>query len=638
MLKKVRDLSKSLSFRHGFLSFLSEIRKRDFYKEQRKHILLYAGIILGLAVPIMVFLFPYRHWFFIAWLTSLGTIGFYFFKKRKVRRKAFNLKDVLIFIGILLSFSSLYLSSLDSGPVNIDADELNILNAVQGGLEEDLSPFYPAYYYYYANMNFMLYAKLIDSFGDINFENMRTMVAVVGLLSIGMTYLLFRLFASRFDSIVGAVLLGISHVHIGYSRVGLLNSMVVLLTLVAALFFLHGWLRKERWSLFVGGLFAGLGWYTYAVGRLIIVVFLVFFGLYILMNRFRVDWKMLFKLGFVTFLGFLVAVSPFLAATLKISEEGDHFARFFGGDNAVTAFIKEQVILFHEGREEQKIIKDVETDLEVFQSTAREGLLIFNYHEPRYYDRYVYDFYRSPKGGLVDMLTGILLWIGLISALIIRKCRDVTLFFAGGFFFLWFVFCTMVVTPYQARTLIFFPFVVYFAYQGMVFISDKISEKLNAKSLRLMIFILLFLAVVSINLKNYSDSVAYDAKTPDDLGVIYRDFLSRFSEENSELFYIGKHYDGLPVLNDWERAYFLYGEYYDFYHLDQSLREDQKLVVIDFSRPFDLNEYNENVATLYTTKRLFSGNVREQFEARYEILAVHHLTEIEDIIAVELRR
>ena len=641
MAKKTKKASKRFS-RHKTkkrASSLSEPRPlchkfKDFYKKNCRHFLLYTGIILGIAVPLMVFFFPYSHYFFLAWLAALTIIGFYFFKGRRIKKKAFDLKDVIIFAGIILSLSSLYLLSLDSSPMNIDVDELNILYFVSSSFEEDSYPFYPAYYGYYAKMNFMLYAMIIDAFGDINFENLRMVVAFVGLLSAGMTYFLFRLFSSRLEAIIGAVLLGVSHVHIGYSRIGLLNNMVVLLTVLAALFFLHGWLRKERWSIFVGGLFIGLGWYTYAIGRFIIILAVVFFGLYILANRFRVDWKLLLKLGSVIFLGFLLVVAPFLAASLKISED----KHLFGGDGTTVEFVKNQIILSREGMEEQKRIKEVDTYFEAFLATVWDGARLFNYHEPRDYDLYVYDFYRSPSGGLVDFLTGILIWIGLAAAVLTRKFRDVAIFFAGSFFSLWLFFSFVVMTPFQARTLIFFPFVAYFASQGIFFISDKVSERFNAKFLRSITVLLLFLAVVSLNLKNYSDSVAYDAEFPNDIGVIYRDLLSKSSDDSAKLFIIAKYYDYLPIINDWEKSYVLYGDYYDFWNVDPYLRKDQELAVIDVSKPFDLNRYNERTATLYTTARLYSGKIQEQFESKYEVKSVRPLAKSRDIIAIELMR
>jgi dolichyl-phosphate beta-glucosyltransferase len=137
--------------------------------------------------------------------------------------------------------------------------------------------------------------------------------AVVGTLSVIPLYFLVRGWLGRRAAQIAATLFALSHSAIHFSRIGLWNIQALFLELVAFAF-LAAALRKGKAVLAaIAGIAAGLGFYTYTGGRLIMVVAVAVLGLQLLLGP-RRRWLQL--AGFVV-AGFAVAIVPLMISYVE---------------------------------------------------------------------------------------------------------------------------------------------------------------------------------------------------------------------------------------------------------------------------------------------------------------------------------
>jgi glycosyltransferase involved in cell wall biosynthesis/4-amino-4-deoxy-L-arabinose transferase-like glycosyltransferase len=132
--------------------------------------------------------------------------------------------------------------------------------------------------------------------------------AVVGLLSLIPLYFLVRGWLGPRAAQIATTLFALSHTAIHFSRIGLWNIQSLFLELVAFAF-LAAALRKSSAALAsCAGIAAGLGFYTYTGGRLILVVSVAVLAIQLLLGPRR---RLLHVSGFAA-AGFAVAMTPML--------------------------------------------------------------------------------------------------------------------------------------------------------------------------------------------------------------------------------------------------------------------------------------------------------------------------------------
>jgi dolichyl-phosphate beta-glucosyltransferase len=132
--------------------------------------------------------------------------------------------------------------------------------------------------------------------------------AVVGTLCFLPLYFLVRGWLGVRAAQIATTLFAVSHTAIHFSRIGLWNIQSLFLELVAFAF-LAAALRKGSAAIAAcAGITAGLGFYTYTGGRLILVVSLALLGLQLVIGPRR----RLFVVGGFFAAGFLVAMAPML--------------------------------------------------------------------------------------------------------------------------------------------------------------------------------------------------------------------------------------------------------------------------------------------------------------------------------------
>ena len=136
------------------------------------------------------------------------------------------------------------------------------------------SPNNPSLFFYLAAAGFKLLGP--------DLWTLRLVTAAIGVATVGVAYVLFRLILGRRTALIAAGLLAASSWHVNFSRIGMGYTVLVPFFAMTTLYFLVRALRRGRWTDFVlGGLMLGLGMYSHTSFRLfpLAVVIYVLYGL-----------------------------------------------------------------------------------------------------------------------------------------------------------------------------------------------------------------------------------------------------------------------------------------------------------------------------------------------------------------------
>ena len=300
---------------------------------------------------------------------------------------------------------------------------------------------------------FIIMGKIGEILGGINLANMRLVHASFGLISILMSYFLFRSFFSQFWALAAAIILGVSHSLIGISRMILWNNSALLMEITALGLLCYGFKKKKLLFCFLGSLAAGLTLYVYFPARVTIIIWFLFLlgSTFILKGISR---KFVLKTISISLLCFILIAGPIIIATINTPSE-----KF--------SYEKQQQLIFEEGRQMQKSWIGASTEAEGIKTNMINGLTVFNSTKSDY--AYIYP---NPGHGFVDPLTGVLVWVGVIlvisKSIIKRKFETFDLFNLIGLLTLIFFFSFITnKTPNYPRLLIILPFAVYFVVRGI---------------------------------------------------------------------------------------------------------------------------------------------------------------------------
>ena len=188
----------------------------------------------------------------------------------------------LLIILVIAGFFRLW--QLNSIPSGLYPDEaINGNNALSALKSHSFKVFYPE-----NNGREGLFVNLISlsfSVFGISIWSIRIVSAIIGILTVPGLYLLtkelfqvsgFRFQVSRSIALVSSFFLAISFWHINFSRIGFRGILVPFILVFSFYFLLNGLKNQRRLPLIIGGIFFGLGFYTYTVFRLaVLLLFLV---------------------------------------------------------------------------------------------------------------------------------------------------------------------------------------------------------------------------------------------------------------------------------------------------------------------------------------------------------------------------
>ena len=421
----------------------------------------YMRIIIGSLLLIaghLLYYFRYHPVVIWVWFASLCFFCTHFYLQRRPGKiiDDFNKYDVYIMLALYIFFIPVYLWFIEWIPYQVGPDELHFFNAIAGHVDEGwkTDPFGVSSYFGFAKLIFLIFgylAKILP--GGMNFVNLRTVHAVFGLVCIFPAYIFYRLFWPRVYALGATVVLMSHHVLVDISRM-LSRNNVPLLNLLGAFILLFVSLRKRcPWYAFWGGIASGLSFYHYCVGRIIFFVWLFYVIVLSLFFRKEIPFPVLRRLTLISTFGFLMTIAPIMSHSMfKVSK---HF--FDYGRN--------QLLIFKEGREHQKQWVGVRTAREGIHINIINGLTFLNRKLPDMGHQY-----ENMGYGFVDPLTGILVWVGLLSLIVKgrngKSPGNMLIFSSFIFLLLVFLFVSNE-TPNYTRLLIMLPIIIFLSVEGL---------------------------------------------------------------------------------------------------------------------------------------------------------------------------
>jgi DNA-binding beta-propeller fold protein YncE len=122
-----------------------------------------------------------------------------------------------------------------------------------------------------------LHALVMQLAGETTF-GLRLTAAVCGGLTVWVFYLIASTYLSRWAALAATLLLGVSHVHMHWSRLGMQQSMNTLVATLVVWFTLRGLRSPGYLSFVLGGLCLGTAQYLYEGARVLVPTLALFFA------------------------------------------------------------------------------------------------------------------------------------------------------------------------------------------------------------------------------------------------------------------------------------------------------------------------------------------------------------------------
>jgi Dolichyl-phosphate-mannose-protein mannosyltransferase len=418
------------------------------------------GLLIGLISLVVYVAEGYSRGMLWLWLAALVVLSVAFwFRSRALPR--IPLADVGIAGGLVALVSPLYLVALSRWPVQISSDEVAIMDVSKNyGMQGNVDPFGVSWYLTRPAGLFVVWGNLGELIGGIDLFHMRLLHALVGLLTVAVSYALFRLMLPRTWAAFATVLVGASHSMFMISRLAMRENTALLAVVLSFTLLLWGLQRKHELATFLGGVVAGLGFYVYFPGRVALPIWIAFlFGLGLLYKR-QFPRRTLLSLGAIAVAGALLTATPILYAESQVSS----FERSGQRDS---------LFFYNDAREEQRRWEFEDSQLDAYKTNVRYGLGTFNNN--------VVDhswIYENHGHGFVDPLTGILLWVGVgvVGLGLIRRRRDDegALLMLGGFLVLWLSFAFVVnKAPNYTRLLVTLPFAAFLVTEAVRWMAGR---------------------------------------------------------------------------------------------------------------------------------------------------------------------
>ena len=513
--------------------------------------------------------------------------------------------DLLAPLGLVAVFAPLYLIRFASLPVQVNSDEVAIMYyAKKYASLPHPDMFGLSEYFGHPVALLVVWGKLGNLFGGVTLDHMRLLHALTGLLTIGISYALFRQLLAVPWALVASAVLGLNHSFGMISRMAMRENTPVLVEVAALALLLYGLRRRNLFATFLGGGVAGLGYYVHFPGRMIFPLWVVFLVVLAVVYR----PPRLGRLAAVAIAGFVLVALPYVVAYLQAPADLKQHQR-------------EALLLTKDGRELQKswvfedsvwggIAKNIEWGLGAFNNDHVDEAFI----------------YPNFGHGIVDPLTGGLLWLGVLTLLvqaIRRRGPPWAVFPLVSFLVLWLVFAFLVgQAPDYPRMLVILPFVAYLVAEAIRLLAGLSKRAAPAVAIAALLAIGAWNGVIGWD---FIDSGQFYG---DDIGGTGR-FVQSHSGIPGERFYIAADQGSL--------AYYVWGtpEIW-MQRLQLFAREDSQIGgVVD---PRSLPQFAANPPFIIFMRAELWNRVKHDFRQRYPHYGVHEITPDGLHLAVGVRR
>jgi len=404
----------------------------------------------------------------IVWLGAVLVLAAAFLRRsERLGRPA--VLDLLAPVALVAAFAPLYVLKLHDWPVQVGSDEVVIMTVTkQYAAAHGVDMFGLSTYLGHPNALFVLWGALGGLLGGVDLDHMRLLHALTGLLAIGVSYAFFRQLLSRPWALFASGVLGLNHAFFMISRLAMRENTVVLVEVTAFTLLLVGLRKNHPFLTFVGGVVAGAGFYVYFPARSIAVVWAVFLVLLAFWFRLEVGRERLLRLGLIAATGFGLTAAPYAIAYGKAPAW-------------VTDHQRQALLIYDDGRKVQQHWVFASSELAGVARNIQYGLTAFN--QPIEDHAWLY----QDKGhGIVDPLTGVLIWIGVafVAAALFRRRSDPwSLLPLAGFLLCWLLLAFVVnEAPNYPRMLITLPFVAFLATAGVRVMIEFVRKRISFSS------------------------------------------------------------------------------------------------------------------------------------------------------------
>ena len=236
------------------------------------------------------------------------------------------------------------------------------------------------------------------------------------------------------------------------SRLAMRETSALLVEVVALALLLRGLRHRAPFPTFLGGAVAGLGYYVYQPARSIIVLWLLFLVVLLAFRARALPGPPPCRQRRSSALAFALVAAPVVIAELKAPADQATLSR-------------ESLLVFDDARQLQRDRVFADSEWEGVRTNIGYGLGAFNSNVVDH--GWIYINYGH---GLVDPLTGVLLWIGVLVVgwRVIRGKDGLALLPLTALLSLWLSFALLVnKAPNYTRLLVLLPFVAYFVTQAI---------------------------------------------------------------------------------------------------------------------------------------------------------------------------
>jgi hypothetical protein len=564
-------------------------------------VVLYAVSGFGLAVGLL-------------WLDALALVGgVLLVTSERIPRPGWA--DVIAPIALMVAFAPLYVWRVATLPVQVNSDEVAIMTfAKRYAAMPHPDLFGLSDYFGHPVALLVVWGKLGNLLGGVDLDHMRLLHALTGLLTIGLSYTLFRQLLSLPWALVASAVLGVNHAFLLISRMAMRENTVVLVEVAALTLLLLGLRRNHLFATFAGGVLAGIGYYVHFPGRMVFPVWVVFLLVLALAYRRTIGVGRLATLGAIASAGFVLVAAPYVVAYLKAPA-------------SLTQHQREALLLTHDGRVLQQHWVFAGSERAGIEKNIVNGLTAFN--SDHVDEAFIYPNYGH---GIVDPLTGALLWLGAAAVLVQavrRRASPWKLFPLVGFLLLWLLFAFVVgQAPDYPRMLVILPFVAYLVTEAVQLLAA--TARRLAPS-RVVAPVVAVAAVAAIGVWNGFigwDFIHAGRSTGDDIGSTGR-FVQDHSNIPGVTFYLAADQGG--------RKYYAWGtpEIWQERLRIFAARDSQVGGVID---PGRLGTFNASPPFVIFMRSVLWYGVQGEFVRRYGDVRVHEVTPDGSHLAIGVRR
>ncbi len=416
------------------------------------------GLMLALAVcalaTVLYAVVGYTPFVLAGWLAGwvVATRALWPARRPVPRHARLRAGEIAFISAVMAGLALLVLPYLATLPYEISTDEIFSIRSVRDFVDGTATdPLGLVSWWGLPALYFALTALVAGVIGT-SVEAIRTLTAVTAIATVVPFYLWVRTLHGRNRATLAIVMFAFAHAFIGWGRIALhQNSPVLLLAVGMALLAVgmrDGCPVKTLW----GGIAMGLGFHTYPSGQIIV---LIWGGALVAALALRsVKWRDIAPVVGLSFLGFVLAMAPMLVSIIG------SWDAYTARAAAVAMTNPEAIALL--GRN-----LGLDETAAIVRENVTRGLLSFN-------GAYPYVTYFNPGHGFVDPATGVLLWLGLGTALTRRK-RFGTVLACVGFAAVYAVGFLTEGAPVHGRLLIALPFVVVLAVEALGVIGRAIA-------------------------------------------------------------------------------------------------------------------------------------------------------------------